>query len=139
MRIHTMALAASGFVFQGASLAAEEVERPELKQVSSVRIANYGIPSTVITDRARVRSIVEELWQLRSRIWRRASPTLSCYATMSLHSEAKTVTLFRIAPERVVERAPGKRQSSYSLDVVQADLPGISALLAQIPPAKDCQ
>ena len=139
MRMHVVGLAVLGLACPGAGHAAEEVERPELKQVSTVRIANYGIPSTVITERARVSSIVAELRQLRDRAWRRESPKLSCYATLSLLIDTKTLTIFRIAPERVVERAPGRRQSTYSLAVVQGDLPGIRRLLAEIPPAKDCQ
>jgi len=139
MRMHVVALAVVGLACPGASHAAEEVERPELKQVSTVKIANYGIPSTVITERAQVRSIVEELRQLRDRAWHRVSPKLSCYATLSLLNDTKTLTIFRIAQAQVVERAPGRRQSTYSLPVVQGDLPGIRKLLAEIPPAKDCQ
>lgn len=113
-------------------------ERPALKDVSTVRIANYGIPSTVIQDREQVRSVVDELRQLRSKAWRRADTKLSCYATLTLLGGTRTVTIFRIRPDFVVERPQGKGQSIYSLAVSQADLPRISALLAAVPPAKDC-
>jgi hypothetical protein len=50
----------------------------------------------------------------------------------------RTLTLFRVRPDFVIERAPGKGQSTYSLAIDAADLPRISALLSGIPPAKDC-
>ena len=113
-------------------------QRPQLKDVSAIRVANYGTPSTVIKDRAQVNAIVAELRQLRNKTWRRADTKLSCYATLVLLSGTRTVALFRVRPELVVERPQGKGQSSYSLAVDRADLPGISALLTAIPPAKDC-
>jgi hypothetical protein len=92
----------------------------------------------VVQDRARVRAIVEELRQLRGRDWRRADTKLSCYATLVLLRGEKTVTLLRIGAEHVVERAPGKGQSTYSVAAAQADLPAIHKLLTEIPPPKDC-
>ncbi len=138
MKNRRFALLVFGLLVQGASAMAVAEDRTALKDVSTVRIANYGIPSTVIQDREKVRSIVEELRQLRNKAWRRADTQFSCYATLSLHSETRTVTIFRIRPDFVVERPQGKGQSIYSLAVNQADLPRISALLAAIPPAKDC-
>ena len=58
--------------------------------------------------------------------------------TLVLLSGTRTVALFRVGQELVVERAQAKGQSSYSLAVGQADLPRTSALLTGIPPAKDC-
>jgi len=40
-------------------MAAEE--RPQLKDVTSVRIVNYGTPSTVIKDREQVNAILGAL------------------------------------------------------------------------------
>jgi hypothetical protein len=114
-------------------------ERPQIKDVSSVRIANYNMPSTVIQDRAQVRAIVDELRQLRGKEWRRADTKLSCYATLVLLSGTKTVTLVRVGTEHVVERSPGKGQSTYSVAVGPADLPKVHKLLAEIPPPKDCK
>ena len=71
--------------------------------------------------------------------WRRADTKLSCYATLMLLSGARTVALFRVRPELVVERPQEKGQSSYSLEIGQADLPVINALLMGIPPAKNCR
>ena len=138
MRIRAVAVTAFGMVLLSANALAAE-QRPELKNVSTIRVANYGTPSTVIHDRGQVNSIVEELRQLRNKPWRRADTKLSCYATLVLLSGTRTVTLFRVRPEFVVERAPGKGQSSYSLAIDQADAPRIDALLTAIPPAKDCQ
>ena len=137
MRVRVVAVLALGWLVPGAGTIAQE-ERPQLKDVSSVRIANYNTPSTVIQDRAQVNAIVGELRQLRGRDWRRADTKLSCYATLVLQSGTKTVTLFRVGTEHVVERSPGKGQSTYSLAVGQADLPTVHTLLAGIPPPKGC-
>ena len=138
MRIHAFAVAVVVSVAPGPSALAQE-ERPPIKDVSVVRIANYNTPSTVIQDRAQVNAIAGEIRQLRGRDWRRADAKLSCYATLVLLRGDKTVTLLRIGAEHVVERAPGKGQSTYSLAAGPAELPRIHTLLAGIPPAKDCQ
>jgi hypothetical protein len=138
MRIHAFAVAVLLSAAPGASTLAQE-ERPALNGISVVRIANYNTPSTVIKDRAQVNAIVSELRQLRGGDWRRADTKLSCYATMVLLRGEKTLTLLRIGAEHVVERAPGKGQSTYSLAAGPAELPKIHALLAEIPPPKDCQ
>jgi len=137
MRQRALAVVAFAFAIHGASTLAQE-ERPALKDVSMVRIANYNTPSTVIQDRAQVNAIVGELRQLRGREWRRADTKLTCYATLVLVRGEKTLTLFRIGTEHVVERAPGKGQSTHSLAAGAADAPKIHALLAAIPPPKDC-
>ena len=136
MRMRAWAMAALGAAACGGAAAAEQ--RPALADVSIVRIANYGTPSTVITDRQHVNAIVGELRQLRGKSWRAADSKLSCYATLSLHRSTRNLTLFRISPAIVVERAPGKGQSSYSLAIGESDLPRIGALLGEIPPPKDC-
>jgi len=137
MKVRVVAVVALALLVPGAVAVAQE-ERPQIRDVSSVRIANYNTPSTVIQDRAQVNAIVGELRQLRGRDWRRADTKLSCYATLVLLSGTKTVTLFRVGTEHVVERSPGKGQSTYSLSVGHADLPTIHTLLAGIPPPKDC-
>jgi hypothetical protein len=137
MKIHAFAVAVLLLGAPGASPLAQE-ERPPIKDISTVRIANYNTPSTVVQDRARVNAIAGELRQLRGRDWRRADTKLSCYATLVLLRGEKTVTLLRIGAEHVVERAPGKGQSTYSVAAAQADLPAIHKLLTEIPPPKDC-
>lgn len=132
------AIAALSIAALARSAGAADVERPQLKEVSVVRIANYGSPSTVVTDREQVRAIVGELTRLRSKAWRRVDTKLSCYATLVLLRGDRTVTLFRVKPEAVVERAPGKGQSTYSIATGEGDMPRISALVAEIPPPKDC-
>jgi hypothetical protein len=137
MRIHAFAVAILLSAAPGAS-AQVQAERPPIQDISVVRIANYNTPSTVIQDRAQVRAIVDELRQLRSMDWRRADAKLSCYATLVLLRGERTVTLLRIGAAHVVERAPGRGQSTYSLAAGHADLPTIHTLLAEIPPPKDC-
>lgn len=125
-------------IVQSASALAAD-QRPQLKDVSAIRVANYGTPSTVIHDRGQVNSIVDELRQLRNKAWRRADTKLACYATLALLSGTRTVALFRVRQDFVVERAQGKGQSSYSLAIDQADAPRINTLLTGIPSAKDCK
>lgn len=138
MTNRTLAVIVLGLASHAAGALAQE-ERPQLKDVSTVRIANYNTPSAVVKDRAQVNAIVGELRQLRGKDWRRADAKLSCYATLVLLRGEKTLTLLRIGAEHVVERAPGRGQSTYSVSVGQADLPTIRKLLAEIQPPKDCQ
>jgi len=135
MGIRARAVLVLGLLVQSATAAGQ---RPELNDVSAVRIANYGTPSTVINDRTRVNSIVNELRQLRGKAWRRGDTRISCYATLVLLRGERALALFRVRPDFVVERAQGKGQSSYSLAAGPSDLPGINALLTAIPPPKDC-
>ncbi len=136
MKIRAFAVLTIGLMIPRAAWATDQ--RPQLQGVSTVRIANYGTPSTVITDRERVRSIVDELRRLRGKAWRQADTKLSCYATLVLLNDTKTVALFRVKPDLVVERPQKKAQSSFSLEIADTDMPRISALLTEIPPAKDC-
>jgi hypothetical protein len=124
----------------GTSAAAQET-RPQITGVSSVRIANYGAPSTVITQRAPIADVVGELNGLRRKGWQRGEVKLSCYSTLVLlRGEKKVVGEFRIRPDQVVERPVEKGQSSYSVSVGADDLPGIRKLLEGIAPMnhKDC-
>jgi hypothetical protein len=136
MGIRAAALALAIAVQAAGALAQEQ--RPPLTGISAIRIANYNIPSTVITERQEVGAVVRELSQLRSKPWRRSDARLTCYATLVLLSGAKTVTLFRVGPDAVVERTQGKAQSTYSIEVGQSDLPSVHAALAAIPPPKGC-
>ena len=111
--------------------------RPPLIGVSSIRIANYGAPS-VLVERGAVRSIVDELNRLRRKDWQRADAKLACYSTVVLLQGTKRVGEFRVRPEHVVERPVEKGQSIYSIAIDRDDVPGLSKLLAEIAPAKDC-
>jgi len=137
MTVRVFAVLVLGLLVPGAFTIAQE-ERPALKDVSMLRIANYNMPSTVIKDRAEVNAIVGELRQLRGKEWRRADTKLTCYATLVLLRGDRTVSLFRVGTEHVVERSPGKGQSTYSLAAGPAELPSIHKLLTEIPPAKGC-
>jgi hypothetical protein len=121
-----------------AARAGAQDERPQLSDVSAVRIANYGMPSTVIADRKEVNAIVGELRQLRGKPWRRGEARISCYATLVLLRGERPLALFRVSPDLVVERPQGKGQRAYSLSTEGPDLPQISSLLAAIPPPKNC-
>jgi hypothetical protein len=134
MRLLWLALAV---VAMAASAAGTE-QRPPLKGVSAVRIANYGAPSTVLKSRDEVRAIVGDLNELRKNQWHRGETKLSCYSTIVLLSGEKTVGLFRVGAEYVVERPVEKGESSYSIALDRADLPNLRKHLAEIPPAK-CQ
>ena len=92
MSIRALTVAALGVVVQGVG-AADADQRPALQDVSVVRIANYGTPSTVINDRQQLNAIVGELRQLRSKAWRRADAKLSCYATLTLVRGERALTL----------------------------------------------
>jgi hypothetical protein len=115
--------------------------RPQITGVSSVRIANYGAPSKVITDRAPIAEVVGELNGLRKKGWQRGELKLSCYSTLVLLRGEKRVGEFRIRPDGVIERPVEKGQASYSLLISPDELPRIAGLLAEIAPVnhKDCQ
>jgi hypothetical protein len=124
-------------VIPAASAIAQE-ERPQLSDVSAIRIANYGMPSKVIADRKEVNAIVGELRQLRGKAWRKGETKIACYATLVLLRGERPVALFRVRPDLVVERPQGKGQWTYSLATESSDLPRIVSLLETIPPPKDC-
>lgn len=138
MRDKCYAAVALALLVQSACASAAD-PRPRLTGVSAVRIANYGAPSVLIEGRERVNAIVEELNGLRKRPWRRADTQLSCYSHVVLLSGKRTVGSFRVRPEYLVERPVEKGETSHSLEIRPADLPRISSLLAEIPPAKNCQ
>lgn len=125
-------------VLAGHVLAAAAQERPPLKEISAVRVSNYGAPSKLYRGKDEVKAIVEELEQLRSRKWRQAELRMRCYATVQLLNGEKLVTAFRLRPEYVVERAQDKAVPTYSLQVEQTDLPLIRKLVTEAPPSKQC-
>lgn len=137
MRIRALLLVVLGVLAQ-AALSAPAEERPALKGVSAVRISNYGAPSALVRDREDVRSIVEELAELRKKAWRRGDTKMRCYATVVLLVKEKPLALFRVRPEYVVERPVEKEQSSFTLVVDETDLPKLRKMLTEIPPGK-CQ
>ena len=125
--------------FFSASVAAEP--RPAVGGVSSFRIANYGAPSAVINDRARIADVVGELNLLRKKDWQRGELKISFYATLVLLRGDKRVGEYRIGLDGIVERPVEKGQTSYSLVIAPDDLPAIGKLLAEIKPMdhKDCK
>jgi hypothetical protein len=112
-------------------------ERPSLKEVSAVRLSNYGSPSKLFHGKEEVKAIVEELEQLRGRKWRQADLRMRCYATVQLLHGDKLLTVFRVRPEYVLERAHDRSVPTYSMQISETDLPTIRKLLTEVPPSKD--
>lgn len=131
-----LSLLSIGLVLLSASAAAEQ--RPALRGVSSVRIANYGAPSVLREGREQVRAIVDELNQLRRKDWSRSDAKVACYSTVVLMSGKKRAGEFRVTADAVVERPVEKGQAIYSVAISPADIPSLSRQLAEILPAKDC-
>jgi hypothetical protein len=124
------------FVVLGA-LAAGTEKRPPLKGVTSIRAGNYGSPSKVVQARDDVTPIVDELNELRAKPWHRGEAKLHCYASVFLFEGEKRVAMFRMRPdERVVELSMEKGQPGYTIDVQQGELPKLTKLLEEAPPAR---
>lgn len=118
--------------------AAAAQDKPALKGVSGVRVANYGAPSKLLESKGDVNAVLEELGKLRSKPWPRREARLTCYASVILLNGKKELTTFRIKPDTIVERVPekGGQATYYSLAIAEADIPLISKLLQDAPPAK---
>jgi hypothetical protein len=110
-------------------------QRPVLRGVSSVRIANYGAPSVLLQKRDEVRDVVEEMNSLRRKEWRRGDTALNCYSTLLFMSGQKRVGEFRLRPDMVVERPVDKGQSAYTALIEPADIPRIAKRLSEAKPA----
>jgi hypothetical protein len=122
----------------GVQASAAAQERPPLKDISGVRIANYGAPSKLYEGKDEVKAIVAELEDLRGKRWRQADLKMRCYATVQLLNGTKTITYFRVRPEYVVERAQDKAVPTFNMQITETELPLIRKLLTEVPPSKDC-
>ena len=132
MRIHAIASLMLGLAATGTAIADQ---RPPLSAVSAVRIGNYGAPSVTVSGQ-QARRIVDELNALRKKDWRPGEARLSCYATVVMLKGTKTAGLLRVGREFIVERTLGKGQSSYSLQIENADAAQLKKLLSEIAPPK---
>ena len=130
-------IAAFAFLGQAACAIAAD-QRPPLREVSALRIANYGAPSVLLEGREKLGPIVAELNALRRKPWRGGDTKLSCYSTLVLYSGKQTLGTFRILPEQIVEREGPKGQPIYSLAIEAGEIPRLRKLLAEIAAAKDC-
>ena len=132
----------SALVFVAAAQPATAADqRPTLKGISAVRIANYGAPSKLIQERAEVRAIVEDLGDLRKRQWTRVDhTTMRCYSTVVLMSGRKPVATFRVKANQVVEiqQLDKSRQAASGVDIGEVELLYLKKLLSEIAPAKGC-
>jgi len=135
MKILEFSVLALGLLVLGTAALADEL-RPPLKPVSALRLGNYGSPSVLIEARDQVRQILAEINALRTKPWRQGEPQLTCYATLLLLEKGKQVGLFRIRADFVVERPSGKGQGSYSIAVVEGDMPRLTRLMAEIQAPK---
>jgi hypothetical protein len=122
----------------GVQASAAAQERPPLKDISGVRIANSGAPSKLYEGKDEVKAIVAELEDLRGKRWRQADLKMRCYATVQLLNGTKTITYFRVRPEYVVERAQDKAVPTFNMQITETELPLIRKLLTEVPPSKDC-
>lgn len=107
--------------------------RPPLEGVSAVRIANYGAPS-VLLEGAAAGAVVRELNDMRKRSWQRGETKVPCYSTLIVLKGKKTLTLYRIGAEALVEKGEG----SYTLAVPLGEMPRIAKALTEIPLATRC-
>ena len=121
-----------------AATTASAQDKPALKGVSAVRIANYGAPSKLFESKAEVNAVVEELAKLRAKPWVKREAKLTCYASIIVMSGKQALTTFRVRPDTMVERVPekGGQATYYSLAVGDADIPQITKLLEDVPPAR---
>ncbi len=123
----------------GAASAAAELRAP-LRGVSSIRLANYGAPSVLVSAKDEVRAMAEELNELRVGPWRRGETRMSCYSTIVFYGGRKTLGTFRLGPDELVEFLLEKGQASYySHEVDAASLPVLRKKLGDIAPAKNCE
>ena len=105
-----------------------------LKDITVVRVGNYGAPSTNLQGK-ELGPVLSELSDARSKQWKQADTRLTCYSTLTLMNGPKTVAIFRVGPEALVERPVGKNDLAYTLAITEADLPVIRKHLAEAAPA----
>jgi hypothetical protein len=103
--------------------------------ITVIRVGNYGAPSTNVSGKGELGPLLAELNEMRSKQWRQADTRLTCYSTLTLMNGPKTVAIFRVGPEALVERPVGKNDLAYTLPVTEADLPVIRKHLAEAAPA----
>jgi len=119
------------------SAAALAEPRPAIRGASSLRVGNYGAPSVVLEGQ-KMRTIVDELNQLRRKDWQRGEARVSCYSTLLLTHGKKRVGEYRVTFQSIVERPVEKGQGSYSLAISEGDITELARLLREIAPPKDC-
>jgi hypothetical protein len=126
----------AAFALSCASLAA--VAAPSdgpLKDITHVRVGNYGAPSTNVSSKEELGPLLTELSEMRSKQWKQVDTRLTCYSTLTVMNGPKTVAIFRVGPETLVERPVGKTDLAYSLSITGDDLPVVRKHLAEAAPA----
>ena len=135
-----MMLRPLAFIVLACAMAAATAQekQPAVKGVSGVRIANYGAPSKLFESKADVNAVVDELAKLRAKPWVKREAKLTCYASIIVMSGKQALTTFRVRPDTIVERVPekGGQATYYSLAIGDGDIPLITKLLEDVPPAR---
>jgi hypothetical protein len=131
--MRTLVIIAVGLLVVNAEALAQQ--RPAIRGVTSVRIANYGAPSMLLQSREQVADVVDELNSLRRKEWRRGDTALECYSTVFLMAGQKRLGEFRVRPDHVVERPVDKGQSAYTLAIDPGGIPRLTRLLSEAKPA----
>ena len=124
-----LALAAAG------ALAAPADGPLPLKDITTIRVGNYGAPSTNLQGKDQIAPVLAELNEARTKQWKQADTRLTCYSTLTLMNGPKTVAIFRVGPDALVERPVGKTDLAYSLPITGDDLPVVRKHLADAAPA----
>ena len=106
-----------------------------LKDITHVRVGNYGAPSTSVTGKEELGPLLAELSDMRSKQWKQVDTRLTCYSTLTLMNGPKTVAIFRVGPDTLVERPVGKNDLAYSIPIAGDDLPVVRKYLAEAAPA----
>jgi hypothetical protein len=127
-------LIAAALAAAAAAAVAAPADGP-LKDITVIRVGNYGAPSTSLQGKEQLGPVLAELNDVRGKQWKQADTRLTCYSTLTLMNGPKTVAIFRVGPETLVERPVAKTDVAYSLAIAEADLPNIRKRLAEAPPA----
>ena len=130
----TRILAAAVIALAAGGALADPAEGP-LKDITVIRVGNYGAPSTNLTGKDQVGPVLTELNEARTKQWKQADTRLTCYSTLTLMNGPKTVAIYRVGTEALVERPVGKTDLAYSMVITGDDLPVIRKHLAEAAPA----
>jgi len=127
-------LAAAALALAAGGALAAPADGP-LKDITTIRVGNYGAPSTNLHGKDQLAPVLAELNEARAKQWKQVDTRLTCYSTLTLMNGPKTVAIFRIGTDTLVERPVGKTDLAYSLPVAGDDLPTVRKHLAEAAPA----
>jgi len=123
-------------LFASLAAAAAPVDGPLTpKDITHVRVGNYGAPSNTVSAKEELVPLLTELSDMRSKQWKQVDTRLTCYSTLTLMNGPKTIAIFRVGPDTLVERPVGKTDLAYSLSITGDDLPVTRKYIAEAAPA----